>query len=123
SLFMLILLVVELLETRVHLKTLQFKPTITFLLSFLFLILVGAGLLMMPNMITTPGSMRFIDALFMAASASCVTGLAVVDPGSYFTFSGQVVLLMLVQLGGLGILTFATFFATLMRQGVGIKQH
>jgi trk system potassium uptake protein len=123
SLFMLLLLVIELLETRVHLKTLQFKPTITFLLSFLFLILVGAGLLMMPNMITTPGSMRFIDALFMAASASCVTGLAVVDPGSYFTFSGQVVLLMLVQLGGLGILTFATFFATLMRQGVGIKQH
>ncbi|GGG21603.1 TrkH family potassium uptake protein [Pontibacter amylolyticus] len=123
SLFMLFLLVVELLETRVHLKTLQFKPTITFLLSFLFLILVGAGLLMMPNMITTPGSMRFIDALFMAASASCVTGLAVVDPGTYFTFSGQVVLLMLVQLGGLGILTFATFFATLMRQGVGIKQH
>jgi trk system potassium uptake protein len=123
SLFMLLLLVIELLETRVHLKTLQFKPTITFLFSFLFLILIGAGLLMMPNMITTPGSMRFIDALFMAASASCVTGLAVVDPGSYFTFSGQVVLLMLVQLGGLGILTFATFFATLMRQGVGIKQH
>ncbi|WP_299702293.1 potassium transporter TrkG [uncultured Pontibacter sp.] len=123
SLFMLVLLVIELLETRVHLKTLQFKPTITFLFSFLFLILIGASLLMMPNMITTPGSMRFIDALFMAASASCVTGLAVVDPGTYFTFSGQVVLLMLVQLGGLGILTFATFFATLMRQGVGIKQH
>lgn len=123
SLFMLLLLIIELLETRVHLKTLQFKPTISFLFSFLFLILIGAGLLMMPNMITTPGSMRFIDALFMAASASCVTGLAVVDPGTYFTFSGQVVLLMLVQLGGLGILTFATFFATLMRQGVGIKQH
>ncbi|PVY42972.1 TrkH family potassium uptake protein [Pontibacter virosus] len=123
SLFMLLLLVIELLETRVHLKTLQFKPTLTFLLSFVFLILIGAGLLMMPNMITSPGSMRFIDALFMAASASCVTGLAVVDPGTYFTFSGQVVLLMLVQLGGLGILTFATFFATLMRQGVGIKQH
>ncbi|WP_255594153.1 TrkH family potassium uptake protein [Pontibacter sp. HSC-14F20] len=123
SQLMLLLLIVELLETRVHLKTLYFKPTTTFLLSFLFLILAGAGLLMMPNMIISPGSMRFIDALFMAASASCVTGLAVVDPGSYFTFSGQVVLLMLVQLGGLGILTFATFFATLMRQGIGIKQH
>ncbi|PKV63168.1 TrkH family potassium uptake protein [Pontibacter ramchanderi] len=123
SLFMLLLLLIELLETRVHLKTLQIKPTITFLLSFLFLILAGAGLLMMPNMTNSPGSMRLIDALFMATSASCVTGLAVVDPGTYFTFSGQVVLLMLVQLGGLGILTFATFFATLMRQGIGIKQH
>jgi trk system potassium uptake protein len=123
SLFMLLLLIIELLETKVYLKTLQFKPTITFIFSFLFLILMGAGLLMMPNMITTPGSMRFIDALFMAASASCVTGLVVVDPGTYFTFSGQVVLLLLIQLGGLGILTFATFFVSLMRQGIGIKQH
>ncbi|MDX5418876.1 MAG: ATPase [Hymenobacteraceae bacterium] len=123
SMFMLVLLVIELLETRVHLKTLQFKPTITFLFSFLFLILIGAALLMMPKMITTPGSMRFIDALFMATSASCVTGLAVVDPGTYFTFSGQVVLLILIQLGGLGILTFATFFVSLMKQGIGIKQH
>ena len=123
SLFMLVLLVVELLETRVHLKTLQFKPSIVFILSFVFLVLVGASLLMMPKMIVTPGSMRFIDALFMATTASCVTGLVVVDPGTYFTLSGQVVLLLLIQLGGLGILTFATFFASLMRQGMGIKQH
>ncbi|MDX5435870.1 MAG: ATPase, partial [Pontibacter sp.] len=65
----------------------------------------------------------FVDALFMATSASCVTGLAVVDPGTYFTFAGQIVLLMLIQMGGLGILTFATFFASLMRQGVGVRQH
>lgn len=123
SMYMLVLLIVELLETRVHLKTLRLKPTITFLLSFVFLILFGSGLFMMPKMVTTADSMRFIDALFMAASASCVTGLAVVDPGTYFTFAGQVVLLVLVQLGGLGILTFATFFASLMRQGVGIKQN
>src|SRR5690606_31007195 len=70
-----------------------------------------------------PDGMRFIDALFMATSTSCITGLAVVDPGTYFTFSGQVVVLILVQLGGLGVMTFATFFATLMRQGIGIKQH
>jgi potassium uptake TrkH family protein len=123
SLFMLVLLVVELLETRVHLKTLQFKPSIVFILSFVFLVLLGACLLMMPKMIVTPGSMRFIDALFMATTASCVTGLVVVDPGTYFTLSGQVVILLLIQLGGLGILTFATFFASLMRQGIGIKQH
>ncbi len=123
SMYMLVLLLVELLETKVHLKTLRLKPTITFLLSFMFLIMAGTALLMMPKMVTTAGSMPFIDALFMAASASCVTGLAVVDPGTYFTFAGQVVLLVLVQLGGLGILTFATFFATLMRQGVGIKQN
>lgn len=123
SVYMLVLLLIELLETRVYFKVLQFKPTVVFLLSFLFLVLLGSGLLMMPNMITSPGSMRYIDALFMATTASCVTGLVVVDPGTYFTFSGQVVLLMLIQLGGLGILTFATFFVSLMRQGMGIRQH
>ncbi|MEJ8801461.1 TrkH family potassium uptake protein [Pontibacter sp. H249] len=123
SLYMLLLLVVELLETKVHLKAVQLKPSITFLLSFIFLVLVGTGLLMLPKMTNAPEGMRFIDALFMATSASCVTGLAVVDPGTYFTFSGQVVLLLLIQMGGLGILTFATFFASLMRQGVGVKQH
>lgn len=123
SLYMLMLLVVELLETRVHLKTLQVKPAITFLMSFLTLIAIGTALFMLPKMTNDPAGMRFIDALFMSTSASCITGLAVVDPGTYFTFSGQVVLLILIQLGGLGVMTFATFFATLMRQGIGIKQH
>ncbi|WP_439879987.1 TrkH family potassium uptake protein [Pontibacter sp. MBLB2868] len=123
SLYMMVLLVIELLETKVHLKTVQMKPSILFILSFIVLVLVGAGMFMLPKMTTAPEGMRFIDALFMATSASCVTGLAVVDPGTYFTPAGQVVLLMLIQMGGLGILTFATFFASLMKQGVGIKQH
>ncbi|RAU82359.1 TrkH family potassium uptake protein [Pontibacter arcticus] len=123
TLYMLVLLIVELLETKVHLKTIQIKPSITFLLSFVILILIGAILFMLPKMTTAPGGLPFIDALFMATSAGCVTGLAVVDPGTYFTFSGQMVLIVLIQIGGLGILTFATFFASLMRQGIGIKQH
>ncbi|RIJ33451.1 ATPase [Pontibacter oryzae] len=123
SMYMLVFLIVELLETRVHLKTLQLKPSITFLFSFVFLILLGTGLFMLPKMTNSPDGIRFLDALFMATSASCVTGLAVVDPGTYFTFAGQVVLLVLIQMGGLGILTFATFFASLMRQGIGVKQH
>ncbi|GHA53001.1 TrkH family potassium uptake protein [Pontibacter akesuensis] len=123
SLYMLVFLIVELLETKIHLRTVQLKPSITFLLSFVFLVLLGSGLFMLPKMTNAPDGMRFIDALFMSTSASCVTGLAVVDPGTYFTFAGQVVLLLLIQMGGLGILTFATFFASLMKQGVGIKQH
>ncbi|MBF8962589.1 ATPase [Pontibacter sp. FD36] len=123
SLYMLLLLVIELLETRVHLKTLQVKPAVTFLMSFLTLIALGTAMFMLPKMTNDPDGMRFVDALFMATSASCITGLTVVDPGTYFTFSGQVILLLLVQLGGLGVMTFATFFATLMRQGIGIKQH
>ncbi|MFT2008032.1 TrkH family potassium uptake protein [Pontibacter sp. 13R65] len=123
SLYMLVLLLIELFETKVLHETVRLKPSITFIFSFVLLILGGACLLMLPKMTNAPEGMRFVDALFMATSASCVTGLAVVDPGTYFTFAGQVVLLMLVQLGGLGILTFATFFASLMRQGLGFKQH
>ncbi|MBB6612141.1 ATPase [Pontibacter sp. Tf4] len=123
SLYMLVLLTVELLETRIHIRAMQIKPSVAFILSFVVLIFVGAGLFMMPKMINVPGNMPFLDALFMATSAACVTGLAVVDPGTYFTFSGQVVLLLLVQMGGLGILTFATFFASMMRRGIGIRQH
>ncbi|MFD2245801.1 TrkH family potassium uptake protein [Pontibacter ruber] len=123
SLYMLVLLIIELLETKVHQKTIQLKPGVTFILSFVLLILVGAGLFMLPKMTNAPEGMRLIDAVFMATSAACVTGLSVVDPGTYFTFGGQIVLLSLIQLGGLGILTFATFFATLMRQGVALRQH
>ena len=123
SLYMLMLLIIELLETKVHLKALQIKPAVTFLLSFLILIAIGTALFMLPKMSMVPGGMRFIVALFMATSASCITGLAVVDPGTYLSFSGQVVLLVLVQLGGLGVMTFATFFAMLMRQGIGIRHH
>ncbi|MDX5419944.1 MAG: ATPase, partial [Hymenobacteraceae bacterium] len=123
SLYMLMLLVIELLETKVHLKTLQVKPAITFLMSFITLIALGTAMFMLPKMTNDPGGMRFIDALFMATSASCITGLTVVDPGTFFSFSGQVVLLVLVQLGGLGVMTFATFFAMLMREGLGIRQH
>jgi potassium uptake TrkH family protein len=123
SLYMLMLLIIELLETKVHLKTLQVKPSVTFLMSFILLISIGTALFMLPKMTNAPEGMRFIDALFMATSAACITGLTVVDPGTYFTLSGQIVLLMLVQLGGLGVMTFATFFAMLMREGLGIRQH
>ncbi len=63
----------------------------------------------------THGGIRFIDALFTSASASCVTGLTVVDTGTFFTFKGQIVILLLIQLGGINIVSFATFFATFYR--------
>lgn len=59
-------------------------------------------------------SLSFIDALFTSTSATCVTGLIVVDTGSKFTFLGQIIILILIQLGGLGIMTFSTFFVFLI---------
>lgn len=76
-------------------------------ISFAATILLGALVLMLP-FCTTSGRISFIDALFTSTSAVCVTGLIVVDTATYFTTVGQLVILLLIQLGGLGIMTFST---------------
>lgn len=63
----------------------------------------------------------FLDALFTAVSATCVTGLVVVDTFSHYTVLGQIVILFLIQLGGLGLVTFATFFNLAIRKKIGFK--
>jgi trk system potassium uptake protein TrkH len=76
--------------------------------SFLLLIAFGTlGLKLLPGLYTG-APLRWVDALFTATSAVCVTGLIVVDTATYFTFWGQAFILLLIQLGGLGILTFTT---------------
>jgi trk system potassium uptake protein TrkH len=85
-----------------------------FVLSFLGMIAIGtAGLLWLPGLYAGPG-LGFVDALFTATSAVCVTGLIVVDTATYFTPAGQAWILMLLQAGGLGILTFGTFILALL---------
>lgn len=108
-------------STRINL--IKFRPTTMFLVSFLLLIGTGTILLMLPTATVGKSSMPFIDALFTATSASCVTGLIVVDTATYFSTKGQLILLMLFQLGGLGIISFATFFSTFFTKGVGIKHQ
>ncbi|MGI5888942.1 MAG: TrkH family potassium uptake protein [Oscillospiraceae bacterium] len=77
------------------------------IVGFLLLILVGALLLSLPISKAGEGSASFIDALFTSVSASCVTGLVVQDTGTYWSTFGQVVILVLIQIGGLGIITMA----------------
>lgn len=83
---------------------------VLFLCSYAILIVFGTCLLMLPGMSTAPGPAAVSDALFSAVSAACVTGLVVVDTGSYWSQTGHFVLLALIQLGGLNILVFATYF-------------
>lgn len=90
----------------------------TLVLSFVFLIVVGTFSLMLPSMALRP--LGWIESLFTVTSAVCVTGLAVFDPGTTLTFRGQAILAILIQLGGLGIMTFATFFVLLTEKKVGI---
>ena len=96
------------------------SPPVMMLISFLILIVSGTILLSMPRMTHYPIS--FIDTLFTAASAGSVTGMSVVDIGQTFTLKGQIVILFLIQMGGLSILTFATFFTVfLSRATTGLK--
>ena len=74
---------------------------------------------MMPNATTQP--LTFVDALFTATSAVCVTGLIVVDTATYYTTFGQVIILGLIQIGGLGILTFVTYFSYFFKGGVSYE--
>lgn len=101
--------IVELSKTALFFEHFYLNPTILFVISFLVLILLGTFLLLLPKS-TVSNDLRFIDAFFMATSAVCVTGLAVVDISKDFTPFGQNVILLLVQMGGLGIMTFTGFF-------------
>lgn len=103
-------------------KQIKVHPAYVFISIFLFLIFAGAGLLCMPEMTVQYGSMNFLDALFTSTSASCVTGLIVVDTGTFFTMKGHVVLFFLMIFGGLNIISFGVLFAVINRLGIKIKQ-
>ena len=88
----------------------KLNPTLLFALSFLFLISMGTGLLMLPASSQDSSYIDFVDALFISTSAVCVTGLAVFDISAELSTFGFYVVLILIQLGGLGIMTFTSFF-------------
>jgi potassium uptake TrkH family protein len=96
-------------------------PSGLFVTSFVMLILVGTAMLLVPNV--TSKNISFIDALFTATSAVCVTGLAVVDTSTAFTAIGKDLLLVLIQIGGLGLMTFTNFFAVLFKGGMSFRNH
>ena len=95
------------------------KAKYTIPLGFIGVILAGAGLLSLPF----AGGLGFLDALFTACSAVCITGLTVIDPGVSLTMAGRIVLLALVQIGCIGIMTFGTFILVLAGQRLSLAQE
>ena len=89
--------------------------------SFLGVIITGTLLLMLPLSAKNGAVTNFFDALFTATSATCVTGLIVVDTYTHWTFFGQGVILSLIQIGGLGLVTLALFFNLLIRRKLGLR--
>jgi trk system potassium uptake protein TrkH len=96
------------------------NPARMLVISFVLLISAGTFGLMLPQS-STSTPIRFIDALFTITSGSCVTGLAVFDIGTQLTGFGQIMLLLCIQAGGLGILTFSTFFILLVGGSISFR--
>ena len=92
-------------------------------LGFLLIILLGTGLLMLPVSSRSGTATPFSDALFTATSASCVTGLVVYDTATHWSLFGQIVILVLIQIGGLGFMTIATLFLMMMRRKIGLRNR
>ncbi|MGJ4051312.1 TrkH family potassium uptake protein [Corynebacterium macclintockiae] len=98
-----------------------FSPAQLVSVSFLLLILAGTALLLLPFSRSGPESPEFTTALFTATSATCLTGLTVVDTATYWSHFGQVVIMLLIQVGGLGIMTLATVVSFVLAGQMGVK--
>jgi len=98
------------------------RPMVLFLTAFALAILVGGGLLTLPRAAPPGEQARFIDAVFTSASAVCVTGLAVRDTGTEWTRFGQWTILLLIQIGGLGIMSVTAAMALLLGRGLGLRE-
>jgi potassium uptake TrkH family protein len=112
---------IELSRRSLTFYRLRYNPTLLFIASFVLLIVLGTALLLLPRA-TTNGIGPF-DALFTSASAVCVTGLITVDTATHFTTFGKVVILVLIQLGGLGIMTFTSFLAMFFQRSSSFQSQ
>ncbi|WP_412762566.1 TrkH family potassium uptake protein [Priestia megaterium] len=104
-------------------RTFFLDPPKVLVTGFALIILLGAFLLTLPVATKDGGGLSWINALFTSTSATCVTGLVVVDTGTTFTMFGQLVILALIQVGGLGFMTFATLFAFILGKRISLKER
>lgn len=119
-------LLMEAVEAQRRLARVRIQPAVTMVGSFLVVIVIGTALLYSPRAVPPDdprGHAAFTDALFTATSSICVTGLTVRETGSQFSTFGQGVILVLIQIGGLGLMTFAAFFALVLGRGLQLPDN
>jgi trk system potassium uptake protein TrkH len=121
GIYLVVEVITKICRTVVGLAATGRNPTQTLIASFLVLIIVGAGALSLPRS-SAGGPVGVVDALFTATSATCVTGLIVKDTGRDFSLMGQIVILTLIQLGGLGIVVFGAVLALLLGQALSLRE-
>lgn len=123
QLFFIIYIFTEVFKKRDFRLWFKVHPGLLFVFSIGSIVIVGTGLLMLPEMSTISGSLNFTDALFTSMSSASVTGLTTVDISSILSFKGQVVVLFLIQIGALNTIAFAALYLLLAKFGIGLKQH
>lgn len=106
-----------------YFNILKWSPPRILVFGFAMIIVLGAFLLTLPFASSDGSRLPFINALFTATSATCVTGLVVVDTGTYFSVFGKIVILALIQIGGLGFMTMATLIALVLRKKISLKER
>lgn len=104
-------------------RWLKLSPPQILVIGFAVIILIGALLLMLPVSHAAGEPIGFLDALFTSTSATCVTGLVVKDTGTFFTTFGQIVIMLLIQVGGLGFMSMATLFALVFRRRISLRER
>ncbi|HLV43186.1 MAG TPA: potassium transporter TrkG [Brumimicrobium sp.] len=123
QLFFVAYIFMEMFKKRDFRQYFKIHPGLLFTLSIFGIIVIGTGLLMLPEMTRTGYDIAFVDSLFLSTSATSVTGLTTLDVSSVLTLKGQIVVMFLIQLGALNTIAFAALYLLVAKFGVGIKQH
>ena len=120
--YVMIIVFLEFGKVGERLPDFNLSPPSLLIISFIILIALGTTLLMLPEMTAGAEALDLVTALFTSISASCVTGLSLIDISTVLSFKGQIIVMILMQLGGLNIISFAALFA-ILRGGFGMRQQ
>jgi Trk-type K+ transport system membrane component len=123
QLFFIIYIFTEIFKKRDFRQWFKIHPGLLFTFSIAGIVLIGSGLLMLPEMTQSSVDLGYTDAVFLSMSSTSVTGLSTIDISTALTFKGQVVVLFLIQIGALNTIAFAALYLLIAKFGVGLKQH
>ncbi len=123
QLYIFVILINNLFKQRNFRPWMKLHPAVLFIISISLITGIGTGLLMLPEMSTIEGGIPFTDSLFYSISSVSATGLSTLDVPSTLTFKGQVVMLILIKVGGLNTIAFGALMLLMAKFGVGVKQH
>ncbi|MGM9973522.1 MAG: TrkH family potassium uptake protein [Clostridiaceae bacterium] len=108
---------------KTYLKSIKLNPVEILAIGFFALIIIGAIILSLPISSVSGQSTNFIDSLFTSTSAVCVTGLVTLDTGTYWSYFGKTIIIILIQIGGIGFMSFATLISLILGKKISLRER